>query len=171
MLILKHLNMKRNKIPNFFLCDVDGVLTTGQYLYDIGGKKFKIFGPDDKDLLNILKNYIDISFITSDQFGYSISKKRVKEMGFKLNYVPTLNRYQWVKKNFDLKKLIFMGDGFNDVKLIRNSYFSICPQNSFAEAKKYSTLITKNKGGERAVAEACIYILSKFFKKKIENLI
>jgi len=35
------------KKPKVFLVDVDGVLTTGQFLYTENGKTMKMFGPDD----------------------------------------------------------------------------------------------------------------------------
>ena len=49
-----------------FLLDVDGVLTTGKFLYSIEGKMFKEFGPHDHDGLKLLKNLINIKFITCD---------------------------------------------------------------------------------------------------------
>ena len=56
--------------------DVDGVLTTGQFLYSKNGKEFKIFGPDDNDGLALLKPFLKIHFVTQDKKGFSISKKR-----------------------------------------------------------------------------------------------
>ena len=32
-----------------FLLDVDGVMTTGQFLYSKDGKDYKVFGPHDSD--------------------------------------------------------------------------------------------------------------------------
>lgn len=162
---------EKKKVLKNFVLDVDGVLTTGHFLYDQGGKKYKIFGPDDKDALKLLGKYIKISFITSDTKGYKISKKRVEDMGYKLKYISSNKRYDWVNKNFNLKETIFMGDGLYDLKLIKNSLLSICPKNSVSILKKYSKYVTKTNGGERAVTEACIYILKKIFKVKIENLI
>ena len=66
--------MKKKLKPKNFILDVDGVLTTGQFLYDENGKKFKIFGPDDSDALNILKKYINIVFVSADKRGFKISK-------------------------------------------------------------------------------------------------
>ena len=79
----------KKKIFKNFVLDVDGVLTTGQFLYDQNGKKYKIFSVDDKDALLILKKYIKISFLTSDIKGFQISKKRVEDMGFKLKYISS----------------------------------------------------------------------------------
>jgi len=61
------------KKPKVFLVDVDGVLTTGQFLYTENGKTMKIFGPDDHDGLSLLKPYIEIRFLTGDKSGYNIS--------------------------------------------------------------------------------------------------
>lgn len=154
-----------------FVLDVDGVLTTGQFLYDQNGKKYKIFSVDDKDALLILKKYIKISFLTSDIKGFQISKKRVEDMGFKLKYISSNKRYNWMKKNYDLKNIIFMGDGLYDFKLFKNVGMSICPKNSVSILKNHANYVTKNNGGERSVTDACIFILKKIFKKDIKNLI
>ena len=92
-------------------------------------------------------------------------------MGFTIKYISSSDRYKWIKNHFNLKETIFMGDGLFDLYLIKNSYLSICPKNSVNVIKKYASHVTKTKGGERAVAEACIYILKKVFKKNIEKLI
>jgi len=41
--------------PKCFILDVDGVMTTGHFLYTSEGKVMKIFGPDDNDGLSLLK--------------------------------------------------------------------------------------------------------------------
>ena len=46
----------------------------------------------------------------------------------------------------------------------------LCPQSRVDpsdNAKKYSSFVTKRTGGNRAVAEACLHILKKFFKYSI----
>ena len=53
--------------PECFLLDVDGVMTTGQFLYSSEGKLFKIFGPDDNDALKVLNEHLEISFVTADK--------------------------------------------------------------------------------------------------------
>ena len=80
----------KKKTPKYFLLDVDGVMTSGNFIYSKKGKVYKEFGPDDSDALNILKKFIKIQFITSDKKGFSISKKRIHlDMGFKINLIPT----------------------------------------------------------------------------------
>ncbi len=154
--------------PEVFILDVDGVLTTGTFFYDKNGKILKEFGPDDHDALNILKKYLSILFISADKKGFSISKKRIqKDMGYKLYYVSSQNRYDWIKKKFPKKKIIYMGDGVFDQYIVKKFFYSIAPSNSYFKTKKNSKFVTKSKSGERAVAEACEHILKKFFQKTI----
>ncbi len=161
------------KLPKNFIIDVDGILNTGQFIYTKKGKFAKIFGPDDNDALKILSNYINIQFITSDRRGFAISKKRVfSDMKFKLKYVENKKRFIWIEKNFDLNKSIYMGDGIFDWILMKKIFFAISCSDSNLIVKKYSNYITKASAGNRAVSEACLFILKKFFvKKNIEKLI
>lgn len=154
------------KFENFVL-DVDGVLTSRHVLYDQKGMAYKMFGPDDHDALNILRDKIKIFFITSNKRGYKISKRRVvDEMKFDLFLVPFTERVEWLRKKIDLKKTIFMGDGILDYLTFREVGYSICPNDGFFRTKKEANFITKSNGGERAVAEACVHILEKFFNVK-----
>lgn len=50
-----------------FILDVDGVMTTGQFLYTAEGKAMKVFGPDDNDGLSLIKQYLEIRFVTGDK--------------------------------------------------------------------------------------------------------
>ena len=147
-----------------FILDVDGVMTDGKFYYSKQGKVMKVFGADDNDALSMLNEYIDIIFITGDKKGYSISKKRIDDMGFKLNLVSTIKRIDWIKNKYNLSEVIYMGDGIFDHYVMQKVGYSISTANSDANAKKYSKYITKRNGAERAVAEACIHIMEKFFE-------
>jgi 3-deoxy-D-manno-octulosonate 8-phosphate phosphatase (KDO 8-P phosphatase) len=156
--------MKRKKIKNLVL-DVDGVMTNGQFFYDKNGKCIKIFGPDDNDALSILSNFLNIVFVTGDRKGFSISKKRIeKDMNFKLFLVSTFKRVEWIKERYNLSETIYMGDGIFDYLVMKKVKYSIAPKNADLNCKKYANFITKRDGGDRAVAEACLHILKKFFK-------
>ena len=55
-----------------------------------------------------------------------------------------------------------MGDGYYDIKVLREFKIGISPKNAIPEAKKVADFVTKNTGGKGAVAEACKYLLKKF---------
>lgn len=158
-----------------FIIDVDGCLTTGQFLYSAKGKIYKVFGPDDSDALSILKNKINIQMISGDKRGFAITKKRIDDMGFILKLVSTFERVQWIKEKFDLRESIFMGDGIYDALVFDKVAYSIAPANAFYLTKQKASYVTEAKGGEGAVAEACLHIMEKFFepfdlsKLKIES--
>ncbi len=153
-------------IPTVFILDVDGVMTTGQFIYTENGKAAKVFGADDNDALSLLKQYIkDIIFVTGDKKGYKITYKRiVEDMGYPLNLVSTIDRIKWISDNYNPKEVIYMGDGIFDHYVFRKVGYSIAPSNSDPNAWKYANYVTKRTGGNRAVAEACLHIMEKFFE-------
>ena len=59
--------------PKFIIIDIDGVLSTGSFLYNNKGKSHKIFGPDDNEALST--NYAAIIFITADKEDLKYPKK------------------------------------------------------------------------------------------------
>lgn len=157
--------MNKKKIkPNVFVLDVDGVMTNGQFFYTKKGKEGKIFGPDDNDALSLLKPYMKIHFVTGDKKGFAISKKRiVQDMKYRLNLVSTIRRVEWIKKFYDPNRVIYMGDGIFDHYVMRSVKYSIAPSNADQITKKKANYVCKRQGGDRAVAEACLHILKKFF--------
>ena len=155
-----------------FLFDVDGVLTTGQFLYTADGKAMKIFGPDDNDGLSLLKSNLKIQFITGDKKGFEISQKRiVDDMKYDLDLVSTIHRFDWIKERYKAEEVIYMGDGIFDHYVMKEVGYSIAPANADPLAKKYANYVTKRKGGDRAVAEACLHVLEKFFDPYNPNVL
>jgi len=152
--------------PKIFILDVDGVMTTGQFLYTKEGKQMKIFGPDDNDALNILKAFIEIRFLSGDEKGFPISKKRISDhMGYKLDLVSTTKRIDWIKEHYEPSQVIYMGDGIFDHYVMDEVGYSIAPSNSDKLAKSHADYVTERSGGDRAVAEACMHIIDRFFNK------
>ena len=150
--------------PCVFLLDVDGVMTTGQFFYTSDGKAMKVFGADDNDGLSLLKNNIDIRFITGDTKGFPISKRRiVDDMGFQLDVVSTIRRVDWIAERYPLESVIYMGDGIFDHYVMSKVGYSIAPSNADKNAKAHASYVTERYGGDRAVAEASLHILEKFF--------
>ncbi len=147
-----------------FLLDVDGVMTNGQTFYSETGKQMKIFGPDDNDGLRLLNPYIKIRFVTGDRKGLPITTKRIKEdMKFDLDLVSTIKRIEWIKEHYNPKEVIYMGDGIFDHYVMKEVGYSIAPANSDKIAKAHANYVTERSGGDRAVAEACLHIMQKFF--------
>lgn len=155
-------NMK-NK-PEVFILDVDGVLTDGGFYYSEDGKVLKKFGPDDNDALKLLEPFIEIRFISGDKRGFKISKKRIDDMHYNLDLVSTNKRVEWIKERYNLKKVIYMGDGIFDNIVMKEVGYAIATSDSDKNAQDAADYITQRTGGKRAVAEACFHIIEKFFK-------
>lgn len=155
---------KKSVKPKVFLIDVDGVLSTGQFFYTEKGKTMKMFGPDDHDGLSLLNPFIEIRFLTGDKRGFKISKKRiVNDMKFDLDLVSTIKRIAWISERYSLSDVIYMGDGIFDHYVFKKVGYSIAPSDADILAKKYANYVTTRPGGNRAVAEASLHLLKKFF--------
>lgn len=151
--------------PEVFIIDVDGVLTTGHFFYTAEGKMMKVFGPDDNDALSLLSPHLEIRFVTGDRRGFNITKKRVvDDMKYPLDLVSTIRRIEWIEERYPLESVIYMGDGIFDHYVMKKVGYAIATANADPLAKKYAHYVTERKGGDRAVAEACLHILEKFFQ-------
>lgn len=151
--------------PKVFVLDVDGVMTDGQFHYTSDGKVMKIFGADDNDGLSLLTPYLDIHFVTGDHRGFDISKARIADdMKKPLDLVSTIKRIDWIKERWDPKDVIYMGDGIFDHYVFREVGYSIAPANGDEYVKSVADFVTNRRGADRAVAEASLHILEKFFQ-------
>lgn len=149
--------------PKVFVLDVDGILTDGGFYYTAEGKVMKKFGADDNDALSLLRPYMDIIFVTGDKRGFEISNKRITDMHFELCLVSTIKRIEWIRERYDPSEVIYMGDGIFDHYVMKEVGYSISTSDADEHAIKYADYVTKRTGGKRAVAEACLHIMEKFF--------
>lgn len=161
-------NMKKRMMKNFIL-DVDGVFTDGKFYYTVDGKVMKKFGPEDNDTLSLLKDKLYLHAISGDKNGFAITKRRiVDDMHLPLDMVSTFERMAWIKERFDPKETIYMGDGIFDPLVFRHVAYSIAPANAFYKTREEADFVTNARGGEGAVAEACLHILEKFFDESFD---
>ena len=144
-----------------FILDVDGVMTDGKIYCGPDGKMFKVFGNYDHDGLKILKDHVNIEFITADGSGWDITYNRItNHMGYKLNFVPESIRYDFVKE-FGFENTFFMGDGPYDAKVIEAASIGIAPAQAWNTAKAAANYVTPRAGGEGAVMDACVYLMNR----------
>lgn len=150
--------------PKCFILDVDGVFTDGTFYYTADGKFMKKFGSDDHDALSLLNGKLKIHVVTGDKRGFSITQKRIAEdMHLSLDLVSTFDRVSWIQEHYKLEETIYMGDGIYDALVFKKVGYSIAPSNAFFKTKECANFITQARGGEGAVAEACLHIFEKFF--------
>ena len=153
-----------NNPPTTFLIDLDGVLTDGVFVYSSEGKQFKNFSVDDHDGIRLIQRFVTVHVITADLVGFPISRKRVvDDMELPLTHVGAQNRLDWITEHFDISRTIYMGDGIFDYEVFQRMFYSIAPANALPHTKKSANFVTNARGGDRAVAEACLHIARKFF--------
>ena len=158
--------------PKIFILDVDGILTNGKFYYTDQGKVMKVFGADDHDGLSLLKPFLDVQFVTGDHRGFNISKSRiVDDMKMPLELVSTIKRINWIKERWNPKEVIYMGDGIFDHYVFKEVGYGIATSGSDRYAKEMADFVTLRIGSERAVAEASLHILEKFFEPYNPNLL
>lgn len=151
--------------PTTFILDVDGVMTDGSFLYGTEGKFAKRFSADDHDGLSLLKRHMEILFVTGDHRGFPISAKRIAEdMKMPLHLVSTVDRLSWIGERYDPQVVVYMGDGIFDPYVFQGVGYSIAVADSLEETRQRATFVTSRRGGDRAVAEAALHLLSTFFE-------
>jgi 3-deoxy-D-manno-octulosonate 8-phosphate phosphatase (KDO 8-P phosphatase) len=156
--------MTNNMKPKHFILDVDGVFSDGKFYYSERGKVMKRYGPDDNDGLSLLKGRLEVRTITGDKRGFRITKRRMDDMKLPVSLVSTYERVQWIEERCDLGEVIYMGDGIYDALVFQKVGYSIAPANAFYTTKMMANFVTNARGGEGAVAEACIHILERYFE-------
>jgi 3-deoxy-D-manno-octulosonate 8-phosphate phosphatase (KDO 8-P phosphatase) len=150
--------------PTVFILDVDGVMTDGASYYTADGKVMKRFGPDDHDALKLLNRTLPVRFISGDARGFDITARRIRDdMGFPLDLVSTIQRRRWIEERYDLSGVVYMGDGFFDALVMERVGYALAPANAWTGAKAVANFVTQANGGDRAVAEACVHLMERFF--------
>jgi YrbI family 3-deoxy-D-manno-octulosonate 8-phosphate phosphatase len=143
------------------ITDVDGVLTDGTFLYSEQGKVYKKFGPHDSDGVKLLRSMnISVQAITADKRGFDITKSRLNDMNIELTFVSEQDRLNWLRENCGLEKTAFVGDGLYDAPAMRHCAVSFAPLNAVAFAKQNATKILEVCGGNGALLEVALEILS-----------
>lgn len=148
-----HINTSRRSLPWHLVCDVDGVLTDGKFLYSSHGKEYKNFGAHDAEALKTNTFFGKVTFISADERGFEISLKRVQDMGFQLELVAASERQKLI---MDLKRswnVAFIGDSYSDIPSMREADLSAAPNGSVSEARRAANIRLKSRGGEGAAAE------------------
>lgn len=154
-----------NDIPTVQLVvfDVDGVMTDGRFAYNATeGKVSKTFGPDDGDALKQLKQHVPIVFVSADGRGFPITEKRIGEdMGHDVTLVSQGERLDWIAGRAPLERVAYMGDSFTDLKILKAVGTGITTSDALPGVQRAADYVTARRGGDRAVAEACFFLLAR----------
>jgi len=126
------------------VCDVDGILTTGEHFYSENGKEMKAFGSNEKDGLRLLRDHFDkIVFCSADAsaHGGNINALRLGEFDITYLGCPVEERQKLVDS---LNPCVYIGDGIAEPKATIN----ICLQDSAPQAIEQADVVLPTSAGK-----------------------
>jgi len=74
-----------------------------------------------------------------------------------------MKRIEWIRERYDPEGVVYMGDGILDPQVFAGVGYGIAPANAFLHTRAKADYVTTHSGGDRAVAEACVHLLDRFF--------
>jgi 3-deoxy-D-manno-octulosonate 8-phosphate phosphatase (KDO 8-P phosphatase) len=158
------INSDENWTPRHLILDIDGVFTDGKIYYSEEGKIFKVFGPDDHDAIDAIREKLTITTVSADSSGLAITKRRVEgDLNLEFHLVGSKERASWIEERFDPSECVYMGDGIFDPMVFKAVRYSIAPRNASLRTRSVASFVTETRGSEGAVSEAIIHLADKFF--------
>ena len=149
-------NLKNIKL---FICDVDGILTDGQFIKDTAGEESKSFNVLDGVgfvMLRLLDIGIKTAWITGRESA--TTELRAEELQIDDVYngvIRKIDSYHELKKKYNLEddEICFMGDDIIDIPILEKVGFSVSVPNAPEYVASYAHYVTKKTGGKGAVRE------------------
>jgi YrbI family 3-deoxy-D-manno-octulosonate 8-phosphate phosphatase len=150
------------KIKLIFL-DVDGVMTDGRITLNDQGEETKSFNVKDGLGLKLLMAYGIEVVIVSGRESMAVVH-RAEELGITevhqgVNDKKALCRGIIREKGLKKEEICSIGDDLPDLPMLMNAGTRISVSDAAKEVKEVASFITKSKGGDGAVREACEWIL------------
>lgn len=146
--------------------DIDGVWTNGGMYYDNTGNEFKKFNVHDGAGVLLLKKLnIPICIITGEKT--EIVARRAKKLKIDYLYQGTQNKFSKIQSLCDklgiaIEEVAYVGDDFNDVKLLRACGISATPANARPYIRSEAKWQLESKGGDGVFREFVEKILDHF---------
>jgi 3-deoxy-D-manno-octulosonate 8-phosphate phosphatase (KDO 8-P phosphatase) len=145
------------------LLDVDGVLTTGQVIYDDAGREIKVFNVKDGLGIRLLMNAgIRVGIVTGrssmalkhrcDNLGIELLKDGVRDKAAALAGVLE-------ETGIPAEKTAFVGDDLPDLPIMRRVGVPIAVSDAHDRVKQLAVWTTRANGGCGAVREVSERIL------------
>jgi len=151
-----------------FIFDFDGVLTNNLVYLDQNGKESVSCNRGDGVAFDALRKIKKLSYIVSTEIN-PVVKERAKKLRISAlhgvnNKVEALNMLA-NKYQFDLSKVMYVGNDINDYYAMLACGFSACPSDSHIKIKEISKIVLTAKGGNGAVRELLESVLELDFIK------
>lgn len=163
---------KIKKVKALFF-DVDGVLTDGSLIYSGNGDELKAFNVKDGQIIKHIKESGLIIGAITGRSSFAV-KRRCEEL--KLDFFEQgvadkglLLENKLKEYNLNWQDVCYMGDDIIDLKALKSSGFSACPNDALDYVKSEVDYVCKKNGGDGAVREVADIIL--FVQGKLEGIV
>ncbi|HWY33790.1 MAG TPA: HAD family hydrolase, partial [Nitrosopumilaceae archaeon] len=121
-------------LPKLIFTDIDGVWTDGGMYYDQTGNEWKKFNTSDSWGVSFCKALgIKVVIITGEDT--QIVKRRADKLKVDYCFLGVKDKLKVAdglreELKFDWKEIAFIGDDINDLKLLKRSGYTGCPDNA-----------------------------------------
>jgi len=142
--------------------DFDGVFTDNKVLVFENGKEAIFCNRADGLAVQKIKKLGIPQIILSTEKDLVV-KVRAKKLD--INVIHNISDKRSIlisyckEKNYDLKKVLYIGNDINDLEVMKTVGYPIAPQDAHKEIKKIAKIVTIRKGGEGVVREILDYCL------------
>jgi len=146
------------------IADVDGVFTDGFLYIGEGGSEYKRFHVWDGAGIALLKAVNFPMAVISGRESVATTS-RMHELGL-TDYLyqgnlAKLEPYRQIKQKFQVTdaEIVFIGDDFADIPVMRKVGVGVAVANALPEVKQSAKYITKAAGGQGAIREVIELVL------------
>lgn len=145
------------------ILDVDGVLTDGRITINDRGEETKSFDVKDGLGLQLLASEgVDRVILTGR--SSKVVSYRAKELGIEEVYQGAADKRSTVRrlaqeKGVQKHQVCCVGDDLPDMAVFEEAGICIAVSDAVSEVRQQADFITRNRGGQGAVREACEWIL------------
>jgi len=160
----KHISEPNWTDIKLLVFDCDGVLTDGKIIYTDGQSESKHFNAHDgMGFMLLHKAGLSSAVITGRSSAALL--RRCQDLGIRHCLQGVKNKAEACLKllhelQLDWQNVLYMGDDWNDVPVMRLSAVSVCPADAFPQIRAEADIITTLKGGKGAVRECIDLVLT-----------
>lgn len=163
---------QKAKNVEIILMDVDGVLTSGDIVYNSKGEEIKFFNAHDGLGIRLAHEAGLKTGLISARDSEAI-RIRARELNMEHLYLGKYNKiksYEMLMKEVDLldEQVCFIGDDLPDLPVLQRVGFPVAVQNASTKVKETIPFHSDRAGGEGAIREIIEYILQA--KGKLDQL-
>lgn len=156
--------LARAKRIKLLILDVDGVLTDGKLYYDNHGNEMKAFCTQDGQGIKTLQRCSDVRVAIITGRRSEIVARRARELGIELVIQGREDKWQALSEVFDTlnltpEQIAHMGDDWPDLSIMTRVGLALTVPNAHLSVAEYAHWVSRRRGGEGAVREACDLIL------------